>query len=116
MGVGYEVDSLFFRSQQPSLSENRMHMQLLEAWPRRCCHLLELCLHLEENNMKLKGEQQALCSYAVSMCVCVYVYVCRYNAQLDLAKKEGYKKGLFSSIFIAALQFVIFGTFALGYW
>ncbi len=50
------------------------------------------------------------------MLVCVCVCVCRYNAQLDLAKREGYKKGLFSSIFAGALQFVIFGTFALGYW
>ena len=50
------------------------------------------------------------------MFLVMVVTCCRYNVQLLKARKEGLKKGFFSSIVVGLLYFVIFSTFALGFW
>ena len=40
----------------------------------------------------------------------------RYGDHLEMAKKEGIKKGLITSTIIGALFLIIFCTFALGFW
>jgi hypothetical protein len=40
----------------------------------------------------------------------------RYNTHLLKARKEGFKKGFFSSLVVGMLYFVAFSTFALGFW
>lgn len=41
---------------------------------------------------------------------------CRYDTQLLKARKEGMKKGFFSSLVVGGLYLIIFSTFALGFW
>ena len=42
--------------------------------------------------------------------------IIRYNVQLIKARREGLKKGFFSSLVVGLLYFIIFSTYALGFW
>ena len=45
-----------------------------------------------------------------------FLSLLRYDVQLVKARKEGYKKSFFTSLVLGLLYFIIFSTFALGFW
>ena len=57
-----------------------------------------------------------VCIYVyIHVCVCIYIDY-RYGSQLKRARNVGIKKSLFTSIAVGSLYFIMFSTFALGFW
>ena len=67
--------------------------------------------HIKGNLVKRRVGHPALLRNSLSPSL-----FCRYGNQLKKARSVGIKKSLLSSAAVGALYFIMFNTFALGFW
>ena len=107
----------YFRLWRHLLFVSRVHMQLLGLWLRRSCLLFGLLWPLGEKRRKLLGGFSPSTPLPhLPPSPPSLPPPSRYGDQLKKARNVGIKKSFFTGFAVGALYFIMFCTFALGFW